>query len=315
MCSYWSFEELDKHYNTPILELVYRAATIHRQNHAPNEIQICHLISIKTGGCAEDCKYCAQSAYYNTPVKASPLMDKEAVLEKARSAKQRGATRVCLGMGQREIRDGVQFERVIDIIRAVNALDVEVCCTFGMLNASQAKQLKEAGAYAYNHNLDTSREFYPQIITTRTYDDRLATLDIAEQAQLQVCCGGIIGLGESQSDRIRLLQELANRNPHPGSVPINLLSKVPGTPLAEQASPSKWEVVRMIATARICMPKSIVRLTCGRLELPTEMQAFCFMAGANSIFVGEKLLTVGNPTYDQDESMFAELGLNKKVKV
>lgn len=309
----WSKNEINEVYTTPILDLVNRAANIHRQFHDPNEIQINHLISIKTGGCEEDCKYCAQSSYYKTFVKPTPLMPLQEVIAKAKKAKELGATRVCLGVGQREMKNGLLFERILQIVRAIRELGLEVCCTMGMLNEDQAKRLAEAGTYAYSHNLDTSRNFYPSIITTRNYDDRLKTIEIVKNSGIQVCSGGILGLGENREDRIELLQELANIEPYPGSISINLLSKVKGTPLENNNDLPRWEIVRMIATARILMPKAMVRLSAARETLSIETQAFCFLAGANSFFVGEKLLTVPNPSIDQDVEMLRELGLKMRV--
>ncbi len=309
----WSKNEIETIFSSPILDLVHRASCIHRQFHNPNEIQINHLISIKTGGCQEDCKYCAQSAHYKTFVKPTPLMPLEEVISKAKKAKDLGATRICLGVAQREMKNEVLFERILQIVKAVKALGLEVCCTMGMLDEEQAKRLAEAGTYAYSHNLDTSKNFYPSIITTRNYDERLKTIDIVNHSGIQVCSGGILGLGENREDRIELLQELANINPYPGSISINLLSKVKGTPLENSPDLPRWEIVRMIATARIIMPKAMVRLSAARDTLSIEIQAFCFLAGANSFFVGEKLLTVSNPLYDQDVEMLRELGLKMKV--
>lgn len=309
----WTFDEISAIFHLPLLDLVYKAAEQHRRFFNPREIQICHLISIKTGGCPEDCKYCAQSARYRTSIQAIPPMTKAEIIAKAKAAGQAGATRVCLGIAQREIRDNHYFEQLLEVVETLTAIGLEVCVTAGMLSIEQAKRLEKAGLYAYNHNLDTSEQFYPKIITTRTYEDRLNTIDILQKTNIQVCCGGIIGLGEAQEDRIEFLKTLANLNPYPGSVPINLLHPVEGTPLANEKPPPPWEIVRMIATARLCMPKATVRLTAGRLFLSKEMQAFCFLAGANSIFVGEKLLTVGNPTLDADEELLHELGLIKKT--
>lgn len=313
MLKKWSKAEIERLYSGPILELIHQAALTHRQYHKSDEIQINHLISIKTGGCEEDCKYCAQSAQYKTFVKPTPLMPLQEIIEKSLKAKSLGATRVCLGVAQREMRNGLQFERILQIVKAVTSLGLEVCCTMGMLDVEQAKRLAEAGTFAYSHNLDTSRNYYPSVITTRCYDDRLKTIELVKQSGMQVCSGGILGLGESREDRIELIEELANLNPYPGSVSINLLAKVKGTPYENNADLPRWEIVRTIATARICMPKAMVRLSAGRESLSREMQAFCFMAGANSFFIGEKLLTVPNPTYDEDVQMLEELSLKMKV--
>lgn len=308
----WTIQELQELHALPLLELISKAHLVHTQYHEAAEVQVCSLISIKTGGCPEDCKYCAQSSRYQTSVSAQPLMQYEEVLNEAKKAIDRGATRVCLGAAWREVRDNKQFDDVLRIIKGVTDLGVEVCCTLGMLKEHQAKRLKEAGLYAYNHNLDSSEKFYKTIITTRTYQDRLDTLDIAEKADLSVCCGGILGMGEDTSDRLELLLTLCTRNPHPGSVPINKLSQIPGTPLAEQPKISVWEIIRAIAIARVTMPAAMVRLSCGRIEMSTEEQALCFLAGANSIFAGEKLLTVANNPIDRDEEMFQLLGLKKR---
>lgn len=309
----WTLQELQKLYDLPLLELISKSNQIHSQFHQPSEIQVCSLISIKTGGCPEDCKYCAQSSRYQTSVSAQPMMQLESVLNDAKKAIKRGATRICLGAAWREVRDSKQFDEVIKMVKEITNLGVEVCCTLGMLNAAQAKRLKEAGLYAYNHNLDTSEEFYPTIITTRTYQDRLNTLDAVEKADLSVCCGGILGLGEEPIDRLKLLLTLCNRSPQPESVPINRLSQIPGTPLENKPSLSVWEMIRVIAVARIVMPQSMIRLSCGRIEMSIEEQALCFLAGANSIFAGEKLLTVANTPVDKDEEMFQLLGLKKRA--
>ncbi len=310
----WTIEQIQEIHDLPLLDLIFKAGTIHRENHNPSEVQMCHLISFKTGGCPEDCKYCAQSSRYQTEVDAQPMLSVEEVLDRAKKAIAQGSTRVCLGAAWREARDNPQFERVLEMIKGITKMGAEVCCTLGMLNAGQAKKLADAGLYAYNHNLDTSREFYETIITTRTYDDRLKTLDVVENAAISVCCGGIIGLGETTQDRLNLLLTLANRPKHPESVPINLLSAVKGTPLENQTPVSGWEAMRMIATARILMPKSMVRLSAGRVNLSFEQQALCFLAGANSIFMGEKLLTIAarNPQPDADSAMFQLLGLKPR---
>jgi biotin synthase len=272
---------------------------------------VCSLISIKTGGCSEDCKYCAQSSRYQTSVLAQPLMQHEEVLHEAKKAVKRGATRICLGAAWREVRDSKQFDEILRMVKDITHLGVEVCCTLGMLKHHQAQKLKKAGLYAYNHNLDSSEKFYRTIITTRTYQDRLNTLDVVEEAGLSVCCGGILGMGEELVDRLELLLTLCRRNPHPESVPINRLTQIPGTPLENQPQISFWEILRIIAVARIVLPKTMIRLSCGRVNMSFEEQALCFLAGANSIFAGEKLLTVANTSSDQDEEMFQLLGLEK----
>lgn len=308
----WTLEELKNLYALPLLELISKSHVLHTQFHQPAEIQVCNLISIKTGGCPEDCKYCAQSSRYQTSVLAQPLMQYQAVLDEAKKAIEQGATRVCLGAAWKKVRDSKQFEEVLCMVKGIADLGVEVCCTLGMLKESQAKQLKEAGLYAYNHNLDSSEKFYKTIITTRTYQDRLDTLDVVEKANLRICCGGILGMGEDSLDRLELLLTLCTRNPHPESVPINRLSQIPGTPLEDQPKVSIWDMIRMIAVARIVLPEAMVRLSCGRMEMSYEEQALCFLAGANSIFAGEKLLTVANTPASKDEEMFQLLGLKKR---
>jgi biotin synthase len=300
----------------PLMDLVFRAAQVHRQFHDSSEVQVCKLISIKTGGCPEDCAYCSQSARYETEIQAQPLMAKEEVLEIARRAKDSGVTRVCMGAAWREVRDNAQFDRVLDMVRDVTAMGLEVCCTLGMLSEHQAKRLEEAGLYAYNHNLDTSAEYYETIITTRTFQDRLDTLANVRKTNVTVCCGGIMGLGESVDDRVSMLHTLATMDPHPESVPVNVLSKVPGTPLAKNADVPIWETVRMIATARILMPRAVVRLSAGRHKMSFSDQALCFMAGANSIFSSESkmMLTRAVPCadYDADRAMLDVMGLKMR---
>lgn len=305
----WSREEIGGIYDTPLPELLYRAQELHRRHYPKREVQLCALLSIVTGGCPEDCAYCPQSAHYPTGVEPEGLLDTETVLEAARNAKSNGATRFCMGAAWREAADGPAFERVLEMVRGVRGLGLEVCCTLGMLTPRQAERLKEAGLYAYNHNLDTSPEYYGRIITTRVYDDRLRTLKCVREAGITVCCGGILGMGESPEDRLGLLQQLAALDPHPESVPINLLVRVPGTPLADRPDLDPLELVRMIATARILMPKAFVRLSAGRLSLSKETQALCFVAGANSIFIGEKLLTTANPEPGEDGKLLESLGL------
>jgi biotin synthase len=309
----WTKEEISEIYHTPVLELVYRAASIHRAYQDTGEVQVCTLLSIKTGGCPEDCAYCPQAARYHTGVEVQSLMKTEDVLASARKAQQAGSTRFCMGAAWREVRDNRDFDRVLEMVKAVNEMGMEVCCTLGMLTESQARKLQEAGLYAYNHNLDTSREYYGEIIHTRDYDDRLKTLNNVRKAGVTVCCGGIIGLGETHEDRIGMLQVLSTLPEHPESVPINALVRVKGTPLEHMPRIDVWDMVRMIATARILMPRTMVRLSAGRKEMSVAEQAFCFMAGANSIFTGEKLLTTPNPTFDEDKEMFELLGLQPRV--
>ncbi|TKB97569.1 biotin synthase BioB [Pedobacter cryophilus] len=308
----WTKEEILNIYNKPFLDLVFEAATVHRENKDYSEVQISSLISIKTGGCPEDCSYCPQAARYHTDVEVQAMMKVDEVIEIAQKAKDGGASRLCMGAAWREVRDNRDFDKVIDMVKAVNGMDMEVCCTLGMLNAHQAQRLADAGLYAYNHNLDTSEEDYKRIISTRTYDDRLKTIENVRKAKLTVCSGGIIGLGETVNDRVAMLRVLANMPQHPESVPVNALVPVKGTPLAEQPRVPIWDMVRMIATARIIMPKTAVRLSAGRNEMSVLDQAFCFMAGANSIFAGDKLLTTPNPEFKDDMAMFELLGLTTR---
>jgi biotin synthase len=312
----WQKAEIQAIYNTPFLELIYQAASVHRQYHDSTKIQVCKLISIKTGACPEDCGYCAQSSRYQTEVKPQALLEKETVLNIAQKAKATGVSRVCMGAAWREVRDNSQFETVLEMVKDVTDMGLEVCCTLGMLTTNQAKRLEAAGLYAYNHNLDTSEEYYNTIITTRTYGDRLNTIDNVRQTNVTVCSGGILGLGESVEDRVGMLETLSNLQPHPESVPINILSQVPGTPLENQPDVPIWDVVRMIATARIIMPNSDVRLSAGRARLSQVEQALCFMAGANSIFSSDdnQMLTVTTPCpdYDADKEMLNLLGLEMR---
>jgi biotin synthase len=308
----WSKEEIEAIYNTPLLDLIYRAATVHRQFEDTGEVQVCTLLSIKTGGCSEDCAYCPQAARYHTGVKVHALMQKEEVLDYARKAKEAGSTRFCMGAAWREVRDNRDFDRVLEMVKGVNEMGMEVCCTLGMLTPEQARKLADAGLYAYNHNLDTSGDYYEEIITTRTYNDRLQTLDNVRKAGVSVCCGGIIGLGETHEDRIKMLHTLVTLPEHPESVPINALVPVKGTPLENNERVDVWDMVRMIATARILMPKTMVRLSAGRATMSLSEQALCFMAGANSIFAGEKLLTTANPAFEEDKKMFEMLGLKPR---
>jgi len=305
----WTKQEVLDIYNTPLLELVYRAATVHRENHDPRKVQVSSLLSIKTGGCPEDCGYCPQAARYHTGLKAHKLMPVEQVVDAAKKAKAGGASRMCLGAAWREVRDNRDFDTVLEMVKAVNNEGMEVCCTLGMLTEEQAAKLADAGLYAYNHNLDTSEEYYNEIISTRTYDDRLNTLNNARKAGVTLCSGGIIGMGESAEDRIGMLLQLSSMEPHPESVPINALVAVEGTPLENQPPVPIWDMIRMVATARIVMPTSVVRLSAGRVGMSVEGQAFCFMAGANSIFAGDKLLTTPNPEFNEDKQMFELLGL------
>lgn len=308
----WTKEEISRIYQSPLLELVYKAATIHREYHATGEVQVCTLLSIKTGGCPEDCAYCPQAARYNTGLDVQALMKKEEVLAYAQKAKDAGSTRFCMGAAWREVRDNRDFDRVLEMVQGVNELGMEVCCTMGMLTEDQAKKLYDAGLYAYNHNVDTSQEHYADIITTRTYDDRIKTLGNVRKAGISVCSGGIIGLGETHEDRIGMLHTLSTLPEHPGSVPINALVRVKGTPLQDNPKVDIWDMIRMIATARIIMPAAMVRLSAGRSEMSVAEQALCFMAGANSIFSGDKLLTTPNPAFDEDNAMFQLLGLKPR---
>lgn len=305
----WTTEETEDVYNLPFPELVFRAQSVHRQFHQPNQVQGCQLLSIKTGGCPEDCGYCPQSAHYKTGLEREPLLSVERALEAAKNAKESGATRFCMGAAWRDAPTGEQFDRVLEMVKGARALGLEACCTLGMLSAKQAKALAAAGLTAYNHNLDTSPEFYGAIITTRTYEDRLETLRNVRRAGVTVCSGGIVGMGETVRDRCALLRQLANQNPHPESVPVNQLIRVEGTPLENEKLLDPFDFVRTIATARILMPSSMVRLSAGRLELSDEAQALCFLAGANSIFMGEKLLTTPNPETDRDKLLLDKLGM------
>jgi biotin synthase len=305
----WTLPEVRAIHDLPLLELVYRAQTVHRATFGEPEVQLCSLLSIKTGGCPEDCAYCPQAARYHTGVKAERLMETGDVLDAARQARAAGATRFCMGAAWREVKDGPQFDRVLAMVRGVRALGMEACVTLGMLTPDQARRLKEAGLSAYNHNLDTSPEFYGEIISTRDYDDRLRTLAAVRGAGISVCSGGILGMGESLDDRCELLRTLANQEVHPESVPINALVAVPGTPLEKRDPISPVEMVRAIATARILMPRAMVRLSAGRMQMSQEAQLLCMMAGANSLFFGEKLLTTGNPEYAADMALLEGAGL------
>jgi biotin synthase len=304
----WTREEIKSIHQLPLPELIFRAQVVHREFHRPEEVQLCRLLSIKTGACPEDCAYCPQSAHYETEVSRQELMNPADVLVAARRAKADGATRFCMGAAWREVRDGKDFESVLEMVSGVAELGMEVCCTLGMLSENQAQRLKDAGLSAYNHNLDTSPEFYGDIITTRVYEDRLRTIGHVRKAGITVCCGGILGMGESEEDRIGLLQQLSNLDPHPESVPINMLVRATGTPLEASEDLDPILMVRAIATARILMPASRVRLAAGRQQMSQEAVALCFLAGANSIFSGEKLLTTPNPAADEDEAMLKNLG-------
>lgn len=305
----WQRSEVASIYRTPLPSLVYRAQTVHRQFHPQDRVQTCQLLSIKTGGCPEDCGYCPQSAHYDAGVGREGLLDPQHVISVAREAAGRGVTRFCMGAAWRQAPEGKEFQKVLEMVRGVSQLGLEVCCTLGMLSERQAEQLKDAGLSAYNHNLDTSPEFYGSIITTRAYDDRLKTLAAVRKAGITVCCGGILGMGEREEDRIGLLLQLASLEPHPESVPINMLVRVEGTPLAKMPAVDPLEMVRAIATARILMPASRVRLAAGRKQLSQEAVTLCFLAGANSIFVGEKLLTTPNPGRDEDDELLQTLGM------
>lgn len=305
----WTLEEVLELYHSPLLELVFRAATVHRQHHNPREVQISTLLSIKTGGCPEDCAYCPQAARYFTDIEKNDLLSVDQVRLAAQRAKGLGASRLCMGAAWRNVRDDNDFDHVIELVKTVRNLDMEVCCTLGMVTESQAQRLADAGLFAYNHNLDTSEEYYREIISTRGYEDRLKTLANVRKANLTVCSGGIIGMGESVEDRCKMLLTLASLYPQPESVPINALVAVEGTPLENQAPVPIWDMVRMVATTRIVMPRTVVRLSAGRTAMNREGQALCFLAGAGSIFAGDKLLTTPNPDVFDDLEMFDHLGL------
>jgi biotin synthase len=306
-----TLEEFRSIYSLPLPDLILRAADVHKANRGHGNIQRCALLSIKTGGCPEDCGYCSQSAHYKTPVQAEPLMSLEEVRDRAEEAKQLGATRFCMGAAWRGPKDGPQFDQVIEMVKAVRKLGMEACVTLGMLSGDQANRLADAGLTAYNHNLDTSRRFYPSIVSTRSYDDRLDTLKHVQKAGISVCCGGIIGMGETEDDRLMMLAELAQLDPPPESVPVNCLIPSPGTPLALAAPVDSLQLVRLIATARIAFPKARVRLSAGRDRMSRELQVLCFLTGADSIFFGEKLLTAGNPSEDADAELFKAMGIHQ----
>ncbi len=305
----WTREEILKIYNEPLMDLLYKAAQIHRKNHDPNTVQVSTLLSIKTGGCPEDCSYCPQAARYHTDIEGNDLMSISQVAEQAQRAKSMGSSRVCMGAAWRNVKDGPEFEQVLEMVRTINKLDMEVCCTLGMITENQAKRLAEAGLYAYNHNLDSSEEYYKEVISTRAFQDRLDTIENVRKTNVTVCSGGIIGMGEDVEDRAGMLVALSTLNPQPESVPINALVAIEGTPLQEQKTISIWEMIRMIATTRIVLPLTQVRLSAGRTEMSHEGQALCFFAGANSIFSGDKLLTTPNPDIHQDLELFDLLGL------
>jgi biotin synthase len=309
---YSNQKELLALYNKPLLELVFEAAQIQREFHNPQEVQLSTLISIKTGGCPEDCGYCPQAARYHTGLDAHKLMSVETVVEQARQAQSNGSSRLCMGAAWREVRDNRDFDKVIEMVESVSEMGMEVCCTLGMLSENQALRLKNAGLFAYNHNLDSSREFYKDIISTRQYDDRLKTIDNARRVGLSVCSGGIIGMGEAVEDRIGLLLSYMAMETPPESIPINALVAVEGTPLEDQKPIEQWEMIRMVATSRIAFPESVIRLSAGRNKMSMEAQALCFLAGAGSIFAGEKLLTTPNPEFNEDAKMFDILGLTAK---
>ena len=306
----WTKEEILEIYNKPFMELLYEAATVHREHHDPNTVQVSTLLSIKTGGCPEDCGYCPQAARYHTDLEGNDLMSVNQVKAQALRAKASGSSRVCMGAAWRNVKDGEEFNNVLEMVRTINKLDMEVCCTLGMLTENQAQRLAEAGLYAYNHNLDSSEEYYKEVISTRGYQDRLDTIDNVRKTNVTVCSGGIIGMGETIGDRAGMLVALSTLNPQPESVPINALVPVEGTPLEEQEPVPIWDMVRMVATTRIVMPETQVRLSAGRTQMSREGQTMCFFAGANSIFAGDKLLTTPNPDVHEDMEMFRELGLN-----
>lgn len=305
----WTKEEVLAIYNKPLMELLYEAATIHRKQHDPNVVQVSTLLSIKTGGCSEDCGYCPQAARYHTDIEGNDLMSVNQVKAQALRAKAGGSSRVCMGAAWRNVKDGPEFDQVLEMVRTINKLDMEVCCTLGMVTENQAQRLAEAGLYAYNHNLDSSEEYYKEVISTRGYQDRLDTIDNVRKTNVTVCSGGIIGMGESPEDRAGMLVALSTLNPQPESTPINALVAVEGTPLEDQKPVEIWDMIRMVATTRIVLPETQVRLSAGRTQMTREGQALCFFAGANSIFAGDKLLTTPNPDVNEDMKMFEKLGL------
>lgn len=300
-------------YNSPIMDLLYQAATVHRENHNPNEVQMSSLISIKTGGCPEDCGYCPQSVVHNTELEVEPMMSVDQVVGLAKNAKANGSSRVCMGAAWREVRDNRDFDKVVEMVQEINGMGMEVCATLGMMNEKQAERLKNAGLYAYNHNLDSSEEFYKDIISTREYQNRIDTIGNARKAGISVCSGGIIGMGESAEDRIGMLMTYVHMEQPPESIPINALVAVEGTALEDQQPIEIWEMLRMIATSRILFPQSVIRLSAGRTQMSHEAQALCFFAGASSIFAGDKLLTTPNPEFNEDKALFDLLGLKTKA--
>ncbi|MAJ44322.1 MAG: biotin synthase BioB [Candidatus Marinimicrobia bacterium] len=308
----WTIKEITRIYNTPLMELIQKANQIHMDNHTPGEVQICTLLSIKTGGCTEDCAYCSQAARYSTGLKTESLLSYDKVIKSAKIAKEAGSTRFCMGAAWREVKDNRDFDKVLTMIEGVSKIGLEVCGTLGMATENQISKMKDAGLHAYNHNIDTSEDYYSDIISTHTHQDRMETLKNIRKAGVTVCSGGIIGMGETSNDRIKMLFSLANLKKHPESVPINALVSIEGTPLEERKKVNTWDMVRMISTARITMPKSMVRLSAGRLSMSKEAQALCFLAGANSIFSGEKLLTTPNPSINEDQELFNILGLTPR---
>lgn len=305
----WTIEEILDIHNKPFMELLYEAATVHRLHHDPNTVQVSTLISIKTGGCPEDCGYCPQAARYHTNIEGNDLMSVQQVKAQALRAKSTGSSRVCMGAAWRNVKDGEEFDQVLEMVRTINKLDMEVCCTLGMITENQAQRLAEAGLYAYNHNLDSSEAYYKEVISTRGFEDRLETIGNVRKTNVTVCSGGIIGMGEKIEDRAGMLVALSTLDPQPESVPINALVAVEGTPLADEKPVGIWEMIRMVATTRIVMPETQVRLSAGRSNMTREGQAMCFFAGANSIFAGDKLLTTPNPDVNEDMKMFEMLGL------
>jgi biotin synthase len=311
-----TFDQLTAHYHQPLFDLISQSRAVHLAHWRGKDVQRCSLLSIKTGGCSEDCAYCAQSSHYSTGIQREELLSLENVLSAARRARSQGATRFCMGAAWRGVRDGSEkFERVLEIVREVSQLDMEVCVTLGEIGPVEARKLKSAGVTAYNHNIDTSPEFYPEIVSTHTFQNRLNTIAAVQESGMSVCCGGIIGMGESEADRLRMLEVLSNFDPPPESVPINCLMAMPGTPLADQPPVDIFELVRLIAVTRIVLPKARVRLAAGRTRISREGQALCFFAGANSIFYGDKLLTAKNPTADVDVALLRELGLQIESEI
>ena len=311
-----TFDQLSAHYHQPLFDLISQSRAVHLEHWRGEEVQRCSLLSIKTGGCSEDCAYCAQSSHYSTGIEREELLSLENVLTAARRARSQGATRFCMGVAWRGVRDGSEkFERVLEIVREVSQLDMEVCVTLGEIGLVEARKLKSAGVTAYNHNIDTSPEFYPEIVSTHTFQNRLNTIAAVQESGMSVCCGGIIGMGESEADRLRMLEVLSNFDPPPESVPINCLMAMPGTPLADQPPVDIFELVRLIAVTRIALAKARVRLAAGRTRISREGQALCFFAGANSIFYGDKLLTAKNPAADVDVVLLRELGLQIESEI